>query len=345
MSFRHALLAAGALFAALPACAQEVVTLKISHFLPAGAPTQQKVLEPWCETLKKESNGRIGCQFYPAMQLGGTPSQLADQVKNGVADVVWTAPGYSAGRFPRIEAFELPFVVTDAKSGSIALWKYYEKYAKEEFAAYHVLAFHVDGGQAVHTSTHAVVSVDDFKGLKLRTSTRLGARILTALGGTPVAMPPSQLTESISKGVVDGALGAWELVAPLKLDEVTKFHAQPPKGKPFVSATILMVLMNKEKYEGLPADLKALIDKTTGLAMSTRLGEVFVAETERGRNIVLSHGGSINEFTPEMIAAMKAATADVEAEWIKQVAGKGVDGKPLADAARSLVTETLAAQN
>ena len=78
------LLVAAMAAVALPAWAQDV-TLKVAHFLPAGAPTQQKVLQPWCEALKKDSAGRIACQFFPAMQLGGTPAQLVDQVKNGIA--------------------------------------------------------------------------------------------------------------------------------------------------------------------------------------------------------------------------------------------------------------------
>jgi len=334
MKIRYAILASLLAFAA-PAAAEEFV-LKISHFLPAGAPTQQKVLQPWCDTLKAESRGRIICQFYPAMQLGGTPAQLVDQVKNGVADIVWTAPGYSTGRFPRVEAFELPFVVKDAKSGSRAIWDFYQKYAKEEFAAYKVLAFHADGGQAVHTSSRPVTALADWKGLKLRASTRLGAKTIAALGGTPVAMPPSQLTESISKGVVDGAMGAWELVVPLKLDEVTKFHTQPAPGKAYPSATVLMVLMNKEMFESLPADLQALIDKTTGAVMTARLGEVFDAETENARKVVLAHGGQINEFTPQETEAMRAAATPVETDWAAQVAQKGIDGKALAAAAREL---------
>ena len=119
MNYRH-FAVAGALAVSLPAFAQ-TVTLKIAHFLPSAAPAQQRVLQPWCEEISKESSGRIVCQFYPAMQLGGTPSQLVDQVKNGIADIAWTGPGYSAGRFPVIEAFELPFMVSDSTSSSKAL--------------------------------------------------------------------------------------------------------------------------------------------------------------------------------------------------------------------------------
>src|SRR5574343_843982 len=109
------------------------VILKVAHFLPPTSGVQVKVIQPWCDKIEKESAGQLKCQIYPAMQLGGTPAQLVDQVKNGVADIVWTAPGYSSGRFPTIEAMELPFVVTDAVSGSKAAWAFYQKNAQKEF--------------------------------------------------------------------------------------------------------------------------------------------------------------------------------------------------------------------
>ena len=325
----------GALAVSLPAMAQEV-TFKIAHFLPSAAPTQQKVLQPWCDEMKQASSGRIACQFYPAMQLGGTPAQLVDQVKNGVADVVWTGPGYSAGRFPAIEAFELPFMVTDSTSSSKALWKYYQQNAQQEFAAYKVLAFHTDGGQAVHTAAKPVVGLTGFSGLKLRSSTRVGAKTLTALGASPVAMPPAQVTEAIAKGVVDGSLGAWELVYPTKLSEVTKFHAQPAPGVAHPTATVLTVLMNKAKYDGLPADLKAIVDKTTGEVMVGKFGAMFDEVAADTRKRIAAQGNKISTFSAVEVAAMKRATASVEEEWAKQVGEKGLDGKKLIVSAREL---------
>lgn len=326
---------AGTLAASVSVQAQEV-TFKIAHFLPSAAPTQQRVLQPWCDELKKDSGGRIACQFFPAMQLGGTPAQLADQVKNGVADVVWTGPGYSAGRFPAIEAFELPFMVTDSTSSSKALWKFYQQHAQQEFAAYKVLAFHTDGGQAVHTSKKAVTGLTGFTGMKLRTSTRVGARTLAALGGSPVAMPPAQVTEAIAKGVVDGSLGAWELVFPTKLSEVTKFHAQPAAGVAYPTATVLTVLMNKQKYDALSADLKAIVDKHSGEALVARFGAVFDDEAAKARKKVAEIGNQVTTFSAVEVAAMKRATAGVEEEWAKQVGDKGLDGKKLISAAREL---------
>ena len=325
----------GAMAVALPAAAQEV-TFKIAHFLPSAAPTQQKVLQPWCDEMGQLSAGRIKCQFYPAMQLGGTPGQLVDQAKNGVADIVWTGPGYSAGRFPAIEAFELPFMVKDSTSSSKALWKFYQQNAQQEFAAYKVLAFHTDGGQAVHTASKQVVGLTGFSGLKLRTSTRVGAKTLAALGGQPVAMPPAQVTEAIAKGVVDGSLGAWELVFPTKLSEVTKFHLQPDAGVAYPTATVLTVLMNKAKYDGLPADLKAIVDKTTGEVMVGKFGAMFDEVAADTKKRIAAQGNKITTLSATQVAAMKQATASVEDEWAKQVGEKGVDGKKLIAAAREL---------
>lgn len=330
---------AAACATALPVAAQEV-TLKIAHFLPSGSPAQQKVMQPWCEEMKQASGGRIACQFYPAMQLGGTPAQLADQAKNGVADIVWTAPGYSAGRFPAIEVFELPFMAKDSASSSKAVWQFYQQHAQKEFAAYKVLAFHTDGGQAIHTASKPVMSLKDFSGLKLRTSTRVGAKTLTALGGAPVAMPPAQVTEAISKGVVDGALGAWELVFPTKLSEVTKFHLQPDTGVAYPAATVLTVLMNKARYERLPNDLKAILDKTAGESLVARFGAVFDAEAADTRKRIAAQGDKIHTLSATQVTAMKQATLAVEDEWAKQVGEKGLDGRKLISAARELTGTT-----
>jgi len=199
------LLMIGALAVLQPVQAQEV-TFKIAHFLPAVASTQKAVLQPWCDEMGQLSAGRIKCQFYPSMQLGGTPAQLADQVKNGVADIVWTAPGYSPGRFPRTEALELPGVLPlGGLSSGRAIWEFYGQNLKEEYKDFQVLAMHGDGGMNVHTANKPLATAEDFRGVKLRSPNRMIAKTLTALGATPVAMPPAQVTEAIAKGVVDGA--------------------------------------------------------------------------------------------------------------------------------------------
>jgi len=129
-------LALPALFSAAAAQAQ-TVTIKYSHFLPANSGFNQKVALPWCAAIEKDSGGKMKCQLYPSLALGGTPAQLADQVKNGVADVVWTSPSYSTGRFPRTEALELPFSLPgDGLMASRAMWDYVQQHAMADFKDY-----------------------------------------------------------------------------------------------------------------------------------------------------------------------------------------------------------------
>ena len=111
-----ALLAAGTFAGSGAALAQEV-TLRMHQFLPPQANVPAKVLIPWAKRVEEASDGRIKVEVFSAMALGGTPPQLIDQARDGVVDIVWTLPGYSPGRFPRAEVFELPFMMTDAEAG------------------------------------------------------------------------------------------------------------------------------------------------------------------------------------------------------------------------------------
>lgn len=326
-----------ALGAVLPVQAQEV-SFRIAHFLPAVASTQQRVLQPWCDEMTRLSNGRIKCQFYPSMQLGGTPAQLADQVRNGVADIVWTAPGYSTGRFPKTEALELPGVLPlGGLSGGRAIWRFYNQHLQDEYKAYKVLAMHGDGGMNIHTANKSLATVVDFKGVKLRAPNRMIARTLTALGATPVAMPPAQVTEAIAKGVVDGASAVWEVMLPTKLDEVTHFHLETPADRPVMGATVLVLLMNKQKYEALPADLKAIVDQTSGLALVERYGKVWDDASEVARNKVRGlKGHTLSIVSGAQYDALLRQTEVVEKEWLADARAKGINGEALLAAARDI---------
>lgn len=335
-SVTRGLFVAGMSLAAIQAAQAQEVTFKVAHFLPAVASTQKLVLQPWCDEMGQLSNGRIKCQFYPSMQLGGTPGQLADQVKNGVADIAWTAPGYSTGRFPKTEALELPGVLPlGGLVGGRAIWDFYGQQLKEEYKDYKVLAMHGDGGMNIHTASKALTAAEDFKGIKLRSPNRTIARTLTALGATPVAMPPAQVTEAISKGVVDGASAVWEVMLPTKLDEVTKFHFETPPDRPVMGATVLVVLMNKQKYESLPADLKAIVDKVSGLPLVERYGKVWDEASVTARNKVKGlPGHTLTVISGAKYDAILKQTEVVEKEWLADAKAKGINGEALVAAAR-----------
>lgn len=319
-----------------PLHAQDV-TLKVSHFLPGVALAQAGVLEPWCQELGKQSAGRIKCQFFPALQLGGTAGQLIDQVRNGVADIVWTAPSYSPGRFPKTEAVELPGVLPlGGLRGGRAIWSFYEANLRDEYGAFKVLAMHGDGGLNLHTVNQPIGGVADLAGVKLRAPNRTIARTLTALGAVPVAMPPAQMTEAIAKGVVDGASAVWEVIIPTKLDEVTRFHVETPADRPVLGATVLTVLMNKARFAALPSDLQAVIERNSGAALVERFGNAWDQAAVAARDRVLRAGHTVKVLSGEEYEAMLQRVRPVELEWLADATAKGIAGAALLASARTL---------
>lgn len=337
MRILKALTVISACLAAPLSQAAESVVLRVAHFLPSTSNAHRNVIQPWCDTLARESQQRITCQIYPSMQLGGTPAQLADQVRKGVADVVWTAPGYSTGRFPRSEAVELPFMLpAKGELGSKIIWEFYEAALKDDFKGYQVLALHSDGGMQLHSARRPVTTLESFKGVKLRASTRMTSRLVDSLGATPVSMPPAQLTEALSKGLVDGALVGWEVLPALKLDEVTRYHAEPEEGQPIFSTTLLSMLMNQKRYQSLPDDLRAVIDRNSGLALSMSMGANWEREAIKARELVREQGATVAVIEPVEYQKMREAGQQLTRRWVEETKDKGIDGARLAETLREI---------
>ena len=328
--------AAIAMALAVPAAAQEV-TLKVHHFWPPTAMPPSKLLVPWCDKIAKDSNNRMKCQIYPAMQLGGAPPQLIQQAMDGVADIVWTLPGYTAGRFPMMEVFELPFMSQSAEATSQAAWDYYTQYGHKEFPGIKALAVNVHDNGYVHTVDKQVKVMADFKGLKMRAPTRQTNKLLAALGATPVAMPLPALGDALSKGVVDGYLLPWEVIPSIKAHEFTKFESETdPKARALYTA-VFVLAMNQAKYDSLPADLKKVIDANSGAALSKAMGVQWVASAPPARKIAADHGNTFYVIPASELENWQKATANLPDDWAKDVSAKGHDGRMLLQSAKDLI--------
>lgn len=337
VKFGYAVVAATLLLGTGLARAADEIVLKFHHFLPPSSNAHQNLITPWCDKIAKESNGRLKCQIYPSMQLGGTPPQLFDQARDGVADIVWTLPTYQSGRFTKSEVFELPFMVKTGEKGSPAFWEYVQKNALDEYKDVKLILGHLHDGAVLHFSSKPVKSLEDLKGLKVRAPTRIGSKLLTAWGAVPVQMPAPQVPEAISKGVVDGVMFPWEVVTPLKIQEVVKYHVDTPPGMPKMSNSIFVIAMNQAKYDSLPADLKKVIDNNSGLEMSRWAGKIFDGPQVSAKKIAEERHNTFITLTPDQYHRWEKAAAGVDDEWIKEVSAKGADGKKLLEDARTLI--------
>jgi len=308
------------------------VTLKLHHMLPPVAPGHRAFLAPWADAVMKASSGRLKIDIFPAMQLGGTPPQLFDQARDGVADLVWTVQGYTSGRFPKTEVFELPFVasrrsIVNAK----ALTEFAETHLKDEYREIRPIALWAHDAGVVHAN-RPVNSMADLAGLKLRFPTRLAGQALKALCATPIGMPVPQVPESLAQRVIDGCVIPWEVVPAVKVHELVKNHTEIP-GSPTLYVATFVFAMNRARYDQLPADLKRVIDAHAGMAGATMSGNAWDAAGVPVRKMVQERGNNIVTLSAEETQRWKAATRPVVDTWLAEMKGKGIDGdKLLADA-------------
>lgn len=330
--------ATAAILAGMSAAAHaQEVTLKLHQFLPAQANVPKLILDVWADKVEADSNGRIKIDRFPSMQLGGTPPELINQVIDGVADIVWTVAGYTPGRFPQAEVFELPFMMTNAEATSRAYWEYAEANLLDtEFKDFKTLGVWVHGPGVIH-SKNPITSVSDLNGVKLRAPTRTTTQLFTALGATPIGMPVPAIPESLSKGVIDGAVIPWEVTASLKMSELVGNHTE--FGGESLYTTSFIFAMNKDKYESLPDDLKAVIDNNSGLEFSAFAGKTQAGGDGPSREVAVAAGNNIITLTPEQVAEWKEAAAGVEAEWIESLNKTGLDGQAVVEQARALIAK------
>ena len=324
------------------ALAQEV-TLRLHQFLPPQANVPAHILDPWADRVEAASGGRIKIERFAAMALGGTPPQLIDQATDGVVDIVWTLPGSTPGRFPRTEVFELPFMLTNAEATSRAYWDMFEKHMKDtEFGGLHILGAWVHGPGLIH-SKEPVNELGDLQGMKIRAPTRIINALLDQLGATPVGMPVPQVTESLSKGVIDGAVIPWEVTGALKVPELVSNHTGFG-GDHALYTTTFVLAMNKDRYEGLPDDLKKVIDDNSGQAFSALAGATMQEYDAPGREMAEKRGNTIIELSPQQVEAWKSAAQPVIDNWVAEMTAKGIDGQALLDEARMLIDKYSKAQ-
>jgi TRAP-type C4-dicarboxylate transport system substrate-binding protein len=333
------LIVATALAAAVTTTASAAeVTLKIEHFLPAPAPVPKNFITPWAQKVEKESNGRIKFEIYPSMQLGGKPPSLFDQIRDGVIDIGWTLPGYTPGRFPRTEVFEMPFMPTTGEATSKAAWDYFDANLREEFKDVHIITVHVHGPGLMHVKGNGVNRLEDLNGLKMRGPTRMINNMLKALGATPVGMPVPAVPSALSKGVIDGTVIPWEVTKPFKIAELVNTHTTFAGDRGFYTAFFIFA-MNKNSYEKLPADLKKVIDDNSGRDAAAWVGRVMDEGDQPGLAAAQKAGNRIVTLDEAETARWKEAAKPVIGEWIAEMKSKGIDGAGLYQQAKSLVAK------
>jgi TRAP-type transport system periplasmic protein len=316
----------------------QTITLRLHQFLPQQAAIPAKAIAPWAKKVEAESGGRIKVQLFHAMQMGGTPPQLFDQAKDGVADITWTVLGYTPGRFNKSEVFELPFMCSGGPENcSRAFHEYVEKNAADEFKSVKLLAAHTHGPGLFHTKA-PVTGLESLRGMKIRGGSRIINNMLVKLGATPVGMPVPAVTDALTKGVIDGTTIPWEVTPSVKIAELVKNHTTFA-GKEGLYTQTFAFSMNKAAYDNLPADLKKVIDNNSGVETAALFGRAMEEGDKVGRDIAVKAGNKIVELELAEVQRWRRTAGTVETDWVNEMKGKGIDGSKLTSEARLLIAK------
>jgi len=308
----------------VPLAAGAPVKLTYSTFFP---PThvQSKLAEAWCKEVEKKAGGQIKVEYYP----GGTltkASQIYDGVIQGLSDIGFCLFAYTPGRFPLMEAVDLPMGYPDGVAATKVINAVYEKFKPKELKDVEVLYLHAHGPGILHTRGKAVDKLADLAGLKIRT-TGFSAKTVKALGGTPVAMPMPEAYPALQKGVVDGSMHPQEADKGWKLGDVLKYATL---NLSTAYTTGFYVVMNKNKWAALPDGVKKTI-----LAINKewipKHGQAWVESDEEGQKYFQSKGGKLIKQAAAESKLWQQKVRPLLDEFAKEAEKKGVPGKQVVD--------------
>ena len=160
---------------------------------------------------------------------------------------------------------------------------------------------------------------------------------LETLGAVPVGMPVPQVPEALSRGVIDGTVIPWEVARPLRVHELVDHHTEVSGARGFYTAVFLFA-MNKATYDGLPDDLKAVIDANSGLPLAQEIGRVWDEAEGRGRQAAIDAGNAIASLSADEVELWRVATQPVIDAWVVEMDAAGHDGLSLLAEARTLIS-------
>lgn len=311
--------------------AQQKFEMKLAYFVGDQHAMSQWLIK-WSEYLEKESGGRITVKRFPNAQMGPTP-QHYDFARTGQADVAWFLHGGTPGRFPLTEIINLPFMVGSAEIGTKVINdpELRSKYLDAEHKGLKLLLLltHQPGGP--HTTKKPIRTLDDFKGLRLRFASPTVRDLVAALGATPVGVPPTEISEQLQKGTIDGTFIDYGGAGiAFRLGGIVKYSTEL-----YAYVTSFGVGMNEDFWNKLPADLKKLVmDSVTG--KEKEIGEAWDALDVPGKKALMDGGGEAIKFSAADNAKVREIGAKVSEEKIKELEGKGLPARAVYTMMRDL---------
>ncbi len=298
--------------------AEKVITLRFAHFSPANN-MEGKLMQEWANEVEKRTNNRIKVQMYPGGTVMGM-NEMYDGVTKEVADIGFSIFSYHRGRFPLTEVIDLPLGYKKFDTVTRLINAYYRKFKPKEMDDVKVLFLEGYGPGILHVKK-PVNKLEDLKGMKIRAH-GVSGRIVTALGAAPVGIPITDTYDALSKGIVEGALFGWGGAYNYNIGEVTKYHVVTA-GTAY--GTGFYTVMNKDKWNSIPPDLQAIIDKFDEEWIN-RFAQKWVDWDTAGKVGLEKKGNTVIVLPPQEDARWAEKVKPILDDYVKASKAKGLPG-------------------
>ena len=324
-------LVGAALVASTQAFAQ--VTLNASSWVSPAHPLTSNMLVPLCDDIAKATSGRVKCNVLPKAPVA--PPQTFDAVADGLIDLSFTSHGYTPGRFALTEAPEFPFMGDTAEVTAVAYQRIYERMLAraDEHKGVVVLSVFTHGPGQIYNMKHAINSLKDFDGLKIRVGGGVVTDVARALGTVPILKPAPESYELLSSGVIDGVFFPKESPLSFKFIPLIKYVTLVPGG---LYNTSFAWMANPAKWNSIPEADRKLIAPLLGEALARRSGRAWDAADAKGLAAMQEAKLAVASASPALVAEIRSKTSELEREWVeKKAKPKGVDGAAVLSALRA----------
>lgn len=294
------------------------IKLNYSVFFPA--PHKNAVLATeWAKEIEKRTSGKVQITVFPGGTL--TPADKCyDGVVKGISDIGFSVFAYTRGKFPLTEVSDLPLGMKTGLTATRVVNEYYKKFKPKEFDEVKVMYLHGHGPGIIH-SKKEVKNLEDLKGMKIRCH-GMAAKIVEALGATPVAMPMGETYDALSRGVVDASMAPQEALQGWKWGEVVKYTIE---GWGASYSTGMFVVMNKDKWNSLPPDVQKIIEQVNEEYIEKQ-GKVWDEIDKSGRDYTTSRGNKVIPLSPAENLKWEKAVKPLLDNYKKAMKDKGLPG-------------------
>lgn len=316
-------------FSGLTAAWAGPTQLTYSIFFPPNH-GQKKAADTWAKEVEKRTQGQVKIQIFAGGSLTQA-DQCYDGVVKGISDMCMSAFAYTRGRFPVMEALDLPLGYPNGRTATRVANEFYQKLKPRELNQVKVLYLHAHGPGLLHT-VKPVRTLEDLRGMKIR-STGLSAKVISALGAVPVAMPQGSTYESLQKGVVEGTIGPIEVLKGWKQAEVIK---NTTECRDIGYTTAMFVVMNLKKWNSLPPNVRKAIEEVSAQWIDVH-GKAWDDLDAEGRAYSLKLGNKVIPLSKAESLRWRKAVDPVIDEYVKTVKASGVSGKTVVQDAELLI--------